>query len=148
MIEAQSLYINALIKEVKNARDKGGSLRIEPKQEIVQKYNKDIQARLAQSAFADPNCNSWYKNEAGLITNNWSDGVIPYQKRTSSIHWKEYDIRGTGEDQIKKRGYTQWPRVVEETQISDTVILTGLGMAAAAAALGIFYRGTRKSILK
>lgn len=109
MIEAQSLYINALIQKVKAARSKGGNLRLEPKSHVVEKYNDEIQARLSMSAFADPNCNSWYKNEAGLITNNWSDAVVPYQKRTSSIDWEDFDIRGTGANEVKAEGKTSWP---------------------------------------
>lgn len=148
MIEAQALYINALIKKVRTARQKGGSIRIAPKSEVVQKYNKEIQYRLAESAFADPNCNSWYKNEAGLITNNWSDAVIPYQKRTSSIDWAEYEVNGTDADEIKKEGHTKWARVVEETQVSNGVILAGLVATVGAIAARAFYRGASKSVLR
>jgi cation diffusion facilitator CzcD-associated flavoprotein CzcO len=70
MIEAQAMYINALIKKVKAARDSGGNISLLPKSNVVRLYNDEIQARLSKSAFADPNCHSWYKNEAGLITNN------------------------------------------------------------------------------
>ena len=148
MIEAQALYINALIKKVQTARQNGGSLRLEPKAEVVQKYNEEIQARLAKSAFADPNCNSWYKNEAGLITNNWSDAVIPYQKRTSCIDWSEFDIRGAGSEEIKVEGETKWARVIEETQVSNGTILVGLVTAAGAITAGAIYRGAFKSILR
>lgn len=123
MIEAQALYINALIKKVRIARQKGGSIRIAPKSEVVQKYNKEIQSR------------------------NWSDAVIPYQKRTSSIDWNEYEISGTDADEIKKEGHTKWARVVEETQVSNGVILAGLVTAVAAVAARAFYRGASKSVL-
>jgi hypothetical protein len=148
MIEAQALYINALIKKVKSAREKGGSLRLQPKHEVVQKYNEEIQARLEKSAFADPNCNSWYKNEAGLITNNWAYAVIPYQKRTSSIDWDDYDAIGTGANDLKAEGHTRWARVVEETQVSNAVILAALTTGAAAALAGTLYRGAFKSALR
>jgi hypothetical protein len=148
MIEAQAMYISALIKKVKVTKDQGGSLRIEPKAEIVQNFNNEIQTRLSQSAFADPNCHSWYKNEAGLITNNWADAVIPYQKRTSSIDWEDFDIRGTGSGDIEKHGRTSWARVVEETQVSNTVILTGLITAASAVTAGTLFRGSFKALLR
>ena len=148
MIEAQAMYINALITKVKRARDCGGSLSIEPKSSVAQAYNNEIQARLSKSAFADPNCNSWYKNEAGLITNNWADAVIPYQKRTSSISWDDFEVSGYGADECRKEGKTSWPRVIEETQISNTVILAGLITAAGAVAAGALSRTARKTLLR
>jgi hypothetical protein len=148
MIEAQALYINTLIKKVVRARQKGGSVRIEPKPHVVQKYNEEVQSRLAQSAFADTNCNSWYKNEAGLITNNWSDAVIPYQKRTSFIDWNEFNIEGAGADEIQREGRTQWARVIEETQVSNVMILVGLIAATSAVTVLSFCRRPFKSILR
>jgi hypothetical protein len=148
MIEAQALYINVLIKKIKKAKKDGHNLCIEPKANLVRKYNDEIQARLRESAFADPNCNSWYKNEAGLITNNWSDAVIPYQKRTSTIHWDDFDITGTGAEHVKTKGKTSWPRVIEETQVSNGMIITGLLTAAGAIAAGTLYRGTLKTMLR
>jgi cation diffusion facilitator CzcD-associated flavoprotein CzcO len=147
MIEAQAMYINALIKKVKAARDRGANISIEPKSGVVQAYNDEIQARLTKSAFADPNCNSWYKNEAGLITNNWADAVIPYQKRTSSITWDDFEINGLGAEECKKEGKTSWPRVIEETQVSNTVILAGLIAAAGAVAAGALSRNARRTLL-
>jgi hypothetical protein len=148
MIEAQALYINALITKVKSAKNQGSSLRLEPKTQVVKAYNDEIQDRLSKSAFADPNCNSWYKNEAGLITNNWSDAVIPYQKRTSSIDWNDFEIGGSGAEDVKAQGKTSWSRVVEETQISNTMILTGLITTAAAVTAGALYRGSFKTLLR
>lgn len=148
MIEAQALYINALIQKVKAAKDSGTSISIRPKARVAQQYNQEIQARLSQSAFADPNCNSWYKNESGLITNNWSDAVIPYQKRTSTINWHEFDIGGLGAAAVMREGKVQWKRVVEETQVSNTVILTGLVTTGVAVAAGILYRGTLHNLKK
>lgn len=148
MIEAQALYINTLIKQIKVAKEKGHNLRLEPKADLVRKYNEKIQARLRESAFADPNCNSWYKNEAGLITNNWSDTVISYQKRTSKIEWDDFEITGSGAGDVKTKGKTSWPRVVEETQVSNGMILTSLLAAAGAVAAGTLYRGTLKTMLR
>jgi cation diffusion facilitator CzcD-associated flavoprotein CzcO len=80
MIEAQSRYINAIIKEVVDARSKGGSLTVMVKGDVFERYNQAMQEKLQTSSFADPKCNSWYKNEEGVITNNWSGNVIEYQK--------------------------------------------------------------------
>ena len=80
MIEAQSKYINGLIKEVLAARTKGGQLIIKPRQARVAEFNKELQSDLEKSSFNDPNCGSWYKRkDNGKITNNWSQNVIQYQ---------------------------------------------------------------------
>lgn len=148
MIEAQALYINALIAKILTAKSQNGGLAIIPKPHVVQQYNDEIQARLSKSAFADPNCNSWYKNEAGLITNNWSEAVIPYQKRTSSISWDDFEITGKGAD-AEIGGQTSWRRVVEETQVSDRVLLAGLVTAAAGAVVaGVFRRRSLNTVLR
>lgn len=81
MIETQSRYINALIKEVLKARKAGGQLVIKPKADRVKAYNEEIQKELQQSSFNDPRCGSWYKREDnGKITQNWSRTVVAYQK--------------------------------------------------------------------
>jgi len=148
MIEAQAMYINALIKKVKTARDNGGSISISVKPGVSKQYNNDLQSRLSKSAFADPNCNSWYKNEDGLITNNWSDAVIPYQEQTSSINWDEFEVSGVGAEKVVKEGRTSWARVVEETQVSNAVILGGLITAAAAVTAGALYRRSLRGLVK
>lgn len=146
MIEAQAMYINTLIKKVKAGRDRGGNISIEPKLSVDKAYNEEIQARLSKSAFADPNCNSWYKNDAGLITNNWSDAVIPYQKRTSTLNWDDFEINGPGAEDIKKEGKVSWPRVIEETQISNTMVLAGIVTAAGAVIAGAVTPTARKAL--
>jgi cation diffusion facilitator CzcD-associated flavoprotein CzcO len=81
MIEAQSKYINGLIKEILAARTQGGQLVIKPREARVAEFNKEIQRELEKSSFNDPNCGSWYKREDnGKITQNWSGNVIQYQK--------------------------------------------------------------------
>lgn len=145
MIEAQALYINRLISTVISA---SSPISLAPKPSVVERYNEELQARLRVSAFADPNCNSWYKNEAGLITNNWSDTVIKYQIRTSEIRWDEFDIEGEGGKTVLKTlpPKENWKRVVEETVVSDRVILGGLVMAAGAVVAGAVYRNALKGV--
>jgi hypothetical protein len=74
--------------------------------------------------------------------------VIPYQKRTSSITWDDFEISGTGGVEVETHGRTSWKRVVEETQVSNTVILASLVTAAAGAvAAGVLSRRGLKTIL-
>jgi hypothetical protein len=62
MIEAQSRYINGLIKPVLEARREGKALSLTPKSEKVKEYNTQIQSELQKSSFNDPSCQSWYAN--------------------------------------------------------------------------------------
>lgn len=149
MIDAQALYIDAIIRKVKTAQDRGCSISVEPKSTVAQAYNDEIQARLSKSAFADPNCHSWYKNEAGLITNNWSDAVIPYQKRTSIIDGEDFEVNGSGAEECRKEGKATWRGVTEETQNSNSIILMGLITATGAVAAGAALSwNARKSLLR
>ena len=124
-IEAQSLYISHLIAAVLDAKHSGKTLRLEPKHEIVQEYNQDLQTRLAKSTFADPTCTSWFKDEHGRITTNWAGSAIEYQKRTSFLDWSDYELLGTASEEVERRGRVKWKRRVEETVVSYRTL--GLG---------------------
>ena len=146
MIEAQSKYIAELAKAVLEARmrdpegtndsatlkGEGGSpIALVPKKERVEAYNAELQEKLGKSNFADPACNSWYKDpETGRITNNWSGTVIEYQKLMEKVKWDDFE---DGDAVVKMRGEKEvnLPRVREESLVSDK-FLTGLGVATVA----------------
>ena len=125
-IEAQSLYLNTLISAVLSAKRRGKTLRLEPKQAVTDAYNDDIQAKLAKSTFANPNCTSWFKDENGRITNNWAGSAVEYQKRVCWVDWHDYDILGTAADEVEAKGCTKWRRRREETLVSDRALVMGL----------------------
>lgn len=133
MIEAQSRYINGLIKPVLEARKQGKALSLTPTRESMEEFNAQLQEELANSAFNDPNCNSWYKNEKGVITNNWSRTVVEYQKLVEDVRFGEYIAEGTGKDVVKDKLHVG--RVKEETAVSDRTLAV-LGAASTAALVG------------
>ncbi|KAK5714359.1 hypothetical protein LTR17_017215 [Elasticomyces elasticus] len=137
MIESQSRYINGLIKPILEARKQGNALSLSPKLEKVQAYNENVQAVLKNSSYNDPACNSWYKNEAGVITNNWSGTVVEYQKLLEKVNYDDYEAEGSGASIVKKQKSHTVGRVVEETQVSDTA-LVALGLLSTAAVVGGF----------
>lgn len=120
--EAQSRYISTLIDSVLRARARGVSPCIQPKPERIASYNVDMQERLAKMAFADPSCNSWYKNGEGFITNNWYGTVVEYQKRTSILLWDDYIISGSGSGSTLPKGKVEIGRVVEEFRLIRGVV--------------------------
>jgi hypothetical protein len=137
MIEAQSRYINALINPVLEARKQGKSLSLRPKAERTKAYNEKVQEVLKNSSFNDMSCNSWYKNEAGLITNNWSGTVVEYQKNLSKVDFSDFEADGSGKSLVEVKPVVKVGRVVEETQVSDRTLMA-LGLLSSAAVVGGF----------
>lgn len=144
MIEAQSRYINAMVAEVIRARQHGKTLSLKPTQTAMNEYNDRIQALLRSSSFADPNCNSWYKRDDGIITNNWSSTVIEYQHEMSKVQWDDYIAEGSGRDLVRGKKATNVGRVREETLLSNTSLLVGAASAVAMAG----YWVARPKLLK
>jgi hypothetical protein len=143
MIEAQASYISALIQPILDARKAGKSLAIRPKDSRMQEFNQKLQTELASSAFADPNCQSWYKTSSGLITNNWSRNVIDYQNLVATIHWDDFEIEGDGREVLMGKGKeVKIGRVREETLVGEGMLkVLGLGSVVAVLALGWWGRG-------
>lgn len=144
MIEAQSRYLNAMVAEVIRARQQGKTLTLKPTLKAMKEYNDRIQALLRSSSFADPNCNSWYKRDDGIITNNWSSTVVDYQHEMSKVQWQDYVAEGSGKDLVLGKKATKIGRVREETLLSDTSLL--LGAASVVAMAG--YLVARPKLLK
>lgn len=135
MIESQSRYINGLIKPILDARKEGKTLSLTPKSEKVKEYNTRLQEELQASSFNDPNCNSWYKNDSGRITNNWSGTVVDYQKILENLNYEDYEAEGSGVEIVKRRGGVKVGRVKEESSMSDKTLLA-LGAISTAALVG------------
>jgi len=154
MIEAQARYIAALAAAVQHARTASSPISITPNPTRLAAFNDEVQRKLKTLAFNSPSCTSWYKNENGLITNNWSGTVIEYQDRCAVVDWMaDFDVDGPGKAVFARemaRSKTQIGRVVEETQVSDGA-LTVLGVLASAALVvgGMAWRNPRllKSIM-
>ncbi|KAK4985050.1 hypothetical protein LTR66_000197 [Elasticomyces elasticus] len=143
MIESQSRYINALIAPVLEARMRGDKLSMTPKKQRVEEYNAKIQKILNNSSFADPNCNSWYKNDAGLITNNWSGTVIEYQENLSKVDWDDFELRGSGKEVLQGKKQTKVGRVHEETMVSDRTLAVMSVLSVTLVAAGWLARNSR-----
>lgn len=144
MIESQSRYINSLITPVLAARSAQKTLSLSPLPSVVEAYNARIQAVLQKSSFNDPSCNSWYKNEAGLITNNWSGTVVEYQKQLERVDFGEYVVEGTGSGLVKGGGEVRKVgRVREESVVSDKWVAVLGAVSVGAVAAGWMLRNSR-----
>ncbi|KAJ5561938.1 hypothetical protein N7535_003600 [Penicillium sp. DV-2018c] len=133
MIEAQSRYLNTLVTEVIRARQEGKALALRPEPSALQSFNDRIQAILRNTSFADPNCNSWYKRDDGVITNNWSGTVVDYQRELSKVQWQDYISEGSGRDRVVGKATTKVSHVNEETLLTDKSLVVGVVTVLAAA---------------
>ncbi|KAJ5588990.1 hypothetical protein N7537_011668 [Penicillium hordei] len=125
MIEAQSRYLNTLFGEVMQARQQGKTLSLKPEPGVLKDYNDRIQAILRHTSFADPNCNSWYKRDDGIITNNWCGTVTDYRRELSKVQWQDYIAEGTGRDRVMSKLATKVSHAKEEILLSNFSLLVG-----------------------
>jgi hypothetical protein len=132
MIEAQARYISVLVDALVRARGAGQELVVTPRREVVREYNRQTQGELGGTSFADPSCQSWYKNKAGRITNNWPGTAVQYQQALSRVRWADYEVAGSGRDLVK--GVTNVGRVQEEWPVRPAVLLGSLGALGLAVA--------------
>ncbi|KAI5867470.1 hypothetical protein GGS23DRAFT_179258 [Durotheca rogersii] len=147
MIEAQSRYISTLIRPVLLAWAKGARLAIQPSPQSLALYNAKVQENLSKTTFADPKCNSWYKNAEGVITTNWYGTVVEYQKLTSVVNWDDYILSSPDRRQILPKGRLDIGRVVEESTLSTSSLVWSLLAVMAVVGCGL-YNGAVTSLFR
>lgn len=133
VIEAQTRYISVLIEKVLRARRNSQTLALSPSDDSTMRYWHEVQSALQKTSFSDPNCNSWWKRDDGVITNNWAGTAVDYQKNLSTVTWGDYNATGTASgdvDYLKGKGtITKIGRVREETALSRGALgVFALGM--------------------
>jgi cation diffusion facilitator CzcD-associated flavoprotein CzcO len=93
MIERQSEYIVKCL-EAMRSRDLAS---VEVTKEAQDRFNRDLQARLAKTTWADPGCSSWYKTADGHITQNWAGHTREYREATKEVAWADYVVHSQNE---------------------------------------------------
>lgn len=136
IIEAQSRYINGLIRPVLEARRQGHALSLTPKAERTEAYNDRLQRQLRGFAAADPRCNNWYKNASGLITNLWPGTVLEFQKQMEKVNYEDYESEGSGKTVVEKKTLYKVGRVVEEGGLLEKVTLAHIVALGTSAVVG------------
>ncbi len=91
MIECQARYILQCVERLR----KGDLACLELRPEVQAAFNAKIQAELRRTVWAETD-HSWYKDEAGRITNNWSGTTTRYWWKTRRVDFKDYrqTVRG------------------------------------------------------
>ncbi len=85
MIECQTQYIVSCVQQMA-ARD---LKYLDLRQEVMDAFNAKLRTELARTAWAETG-KSWYKNESGKITNNWSGSTLRYWWQTRRVDLDAY----------------------------------------------------------
>jgi cation diffusion facilitator CzcD-associated flavoprotein CzcO len=89
MLERQSEYIVQALTEMQRL----GMRSMEPSRDVQDRFNRELQEKLAKTSWADPACNSWYKTAAGRNTQNWSSHTRDYAAATKVVNFDDYVTR-------------------------------------------------------
>jgi hypothetical protein len=85
MIECQTRYILQCIERLR----KGDLAYLDLRPEVQAAFNTKIQDELRRTVWAETD-HSWYKDEAGRITNNWSGTTTRYWWKTRRLDLGRY----------------------------------------------------------
>lgn len=88
MLECQAHYAVEALKALRNAKGRA----IEVKKAAQDRFNAELQERLAGTTWADPHCHSWYKTADGRVTQNWGWSTREYAKRTNEVVLGDYVV--------------------------------------------------------
>ncbi|MBN7797238.1 flavin-containing monooxygenase [Parahaliea mediterranea] len=66
---------------------------LEVNRQVMRDYNIDMQQKLAGTVWV-ASCESWYKNAAGKVVNNWPRSTLAYWWHMRSPDFADFDMRG------------------------------------------------------
>ena len=89
MIEAQLTYLMDCLRTMR-AR---GLSSVTPREDVVDRYNQQIQRKMRPTVWAAGGCASWYLDEHGRNTTLWPDFTFRYRQRTRRFDVEQYEVR-------------------------------------------------------
>ncbi len=92
MIEAQ---VRLVVSCLQTMRDRGIA-SVEPRADVVRRYNDELQRRLGKTVWAT-GCKSWYLDESGKNTTVWPGFTVEFAARTWRFDPAKYVLRGKDE---------------------------------------------------
>jgi hypothetical protein len=95
MLECQARYIRKCLGFMERTGVRSMSVR----PQAAARFQRDLSRRLSGTVWA-AGCSSWYKTDAGVITNNWPGFTLDYWRRTREPRLGDYLI---GRDQPRGR---------------------------------------------
>ncbi len=98
MIESQIAYVMDCLRHLRDARVGV----VEVREDVVGRYNDELQRRLQGSVWNSGGCSSWYIDENGRNTTIWPGSTWPFRQRLRHFNPADYRLsarapRATGE---------------------------------------------------
>lgn len=87
MVEHQIHYIIQCLDRIAEQ----GVAAIDVTPSAMTAYNVRVQSEIGKTVWAT-DCQSWYKNEAGKVTNNWYGRTTDYKKETRTPDWTDFEV--------------------------------------------------------
>jgi cyclohexanone monooxygenase len=88
MIESQIRYIKDALHFMEQRR----VARVDVKQDVVQTFNDELQAKMSRTVWNAGGCASWYLDEHGRNTTLWPDFTFRFRSRTRRFDPENYDV--------------------------------------------------------
>ncbi|MCQ8279343.1 NAD(P)/FAD-dependent oxidoreductase [Acetobacteraceae bacterium KSS8] len=89
MIEAQVRYVMRRLRQMRMRRLRS----IEMSATVQERYQREMDRRLADTVWQAGGCSSWYQDESGRNTTLWPGTVFEYQRRMSRAGLRDYIIK-------------------------------------------------------
>ena len=86
MIEAQVDYVMSALQQMQQRR----LATVEPRREVVQRYNERLQRKLKPTVWSSGGCASWYLDAQGRNTTLWPDFTWKFWLRTRRFDIENY----------------------------------------------------------
>ena len=88
MIEAHVTYILDALATM----DRAALVAVQPRADAQDRYNDDLQRKLAPSVWNSGGCRSWYLNAQGRNTTLWPDFTFRFRREVRRFDQHEYEV--------------------------------------------------------
>lgn len=98
MLEAQAGYVADAVRKLRTA---GGRAAWDVREDVERAYDTQTQAHLKDSVWT--RCQSWYRNAAGRVVNNWPGYMFEYRRATAALDPEHYTLLRADAEQRETR---------------------------------------------
>ncbi|RZQ60061.1 flavin-containing monooxygenase [Amycolatopsis suaedae] len=91
MIESQAAYVSKAIRLTESA----GAAAIEPRAEVQERFNAEIQDKLEKGIWTQGGCKSWYLDAQGVNRTIWPGFTWRYWLRTRRVDPSDFELSGS-----------------------------------------------------
>jgi cation diffusion facilitator CzcD-associated flavoprotein CzcO len=93
IIESQLSYIRDYVKTVASLAD---AAALDARPGAQQRWNADVERRMARSVWLTGGCVSWYLSATGRNPTVWPGSTLAFRRATRRLDLTEYDVRRAG----------------------------------------------------